>query len=154
MEALTRSRIPVLRLALLGLAAMAQAQNFSYAYQTSAASGNSIQFTISFTPTARGAAAGDLTISIAGGSALDLPLSGARLSAILTYTATLNSGPSALTLGGTLTPPSTNVGASTSVAITVSNVSAAMVSRFNFGNSGRYRLPGAEPRLRPAATGA
>ena len=152
MEALTRSRIPVLRLALLGLAAMAQAQNFSYAYQTSAASGNSIQFTISFTPTARGSAAGDLNISIAGGSAMDLPLSGARLSAILTYTATLNSGPSALTLGGTLTPPSTNVGASTSVA--VSNVSAAMVSRFNFGNSGRYRLPGAEPRLRPAATGA
>ena len=152
MEALTRSRIPVLRLALLGLAAMAQAQNFSYAYQTSAASGNSIQFTISFTPTARGSAAGDLTISIAGGSALDLPLSGARLSAILTYTATLNSGPSALTLGGTLTPPSTNVGASTSVA--VSNVSAAMVSRFNFGNSGRCRLAGAEPRLRPAATGA
>ena len=152
MEALTRSRIPVLRLALLGLAAMAQAQNFSYAYQTSAASGNSIQFTISFTPTARGSAAGDLNISIAGGSSMDLPLSGARLSAILTYTATLNSGPSALTLGGTLTPPSTNVGASTSVA--VSNVSAAMVSRFNFGNSGRYRLPGAEPRLRPAATGA
>ena len=152
MEALTRSRIPVLRFALLGLAAMAQAQNVSYAYQTSAASGNSIQFTISFTPTARGAAAGDLTISIAGGSALDLPLSGARLSAILTYTATLNSGPSALTLGGTLTPPSTNVGASTSVA--VSNVSAAMVSRFNFGNSGRCRLAGAEPRLRPAATGA
>jgi hypothetical protein len=81
-----------------------------------------IQFTIAFTPTARGAATGALSISLAAG-AINIPLTGTGQG--LTYTATLGSQALSLTPGGTLTLPSTNLGSSTSAAITVTNAGDA-----------------------------
>jgi hypothetical protein len=81
----------------------------------------SIQFTITFTPTSRGAATGALTISIAGTGTINIPLTGTGLGATLTYTATLGSQSSAMTPGGTLTLPSANIGGSATAAITVTN---------------------------------
>jgi hypothetical protein len=80
-----------------------------------------IQFTITFTPTTRGGAAGSLAINLAGTGAINIPLSGSGLSAALTYTATIGSQSSALTAGGGLSVPPTNLGSSSTVAITVTN---------------------------------
>jgi Abnormal spindle-like microcephaly-assoc'd, ASPM-SPD-2-Hydin len=82
---------------------------------------SSIQFTITFTPTARGTATGALDINIAGTGAIAMPLSGTGVGASLTYTAILGSQSSGLTPGNTLTLPSTNLGSSTSAAITITN---------------------------------
>jgi hypothetical protein len=80
-----------------------------------------IQFTIAFTPTTRGTASGSLSISLAGTGAINIPLSGSGLGAVLTYTATMGSQSSTLTAGSSLTLPSTNLGSSSTASITVTN---------------------------------
>lgn len=86
---------------------------------------NNIQFTVSFTPTARGAATGALNINLTGTNAISIPLAGTGLGATLSYTMTVGSQSSNLTPGGALTLPSTNVGSSTTAAITVTNAGDA-----------------------------
>ena len=82
---------------------------------------SNITFTISFTPTARGAASGTLTIAFAGSAPITINLAGTGTGASLTYTATLGSQSSPLAAGATLTLPATNLGASYTAAITVIN---------------------------------
>lgn len=84
-----------------------------------------IQFTITFTPTARGPASGTLTIDLVGAGRVTIQLSGTGIGATLTYTAVLGSQSSPMTPGSTLTLPSTNVGATYSAAITVTNAGDA-----------------------------
>ena len=99
---------------------------------------SNIQFTITFAPTARGAATGSLSISISGAAAITIPLAGTGLGAALTYTATVSSQSSPLTPGNTLTLPSTNLGASASATITVVNGgdAAAGVNTVNVTGNG------------------
>lgn len=99
---------------------------------------SSIQFTITFAPTARGAASGSLSISAAGSSAINIPLAGTGLGSALTYTAIVGNQSSALTPGSTLALPSTNLGASASATITVVNGgdAAATVNGVNVVGNG------------------
>jgi hypothetical protein len=86
---------------------------------------STIQFTVAFTPTVRGAAAGSLSIAIAGMSPISIPLAGTGLGPNLTYTVTSGSQSSAVAPGGTVTLPSPSLGSSASVAITVTNAGDA-----------------------------
>ncbi len=82
---------------------------------------NTLQFNITFQPTARGAATGALSITFAGAAAVNIQLSGQATGASLTYTLTVGSQSSPLAPGATLALPSTNVGSSVSAAVTVVN---------------------------------
>ncbi len=83
------------------------------------APGSEVRFTISFTPTARGAATGVLSLDI--GTKVSVNLTGQGTGASLAFTATVNGGPAALAPGGTLTLPSTALGATSQADIRVTN---------------------------------
>lgn len=88
------------------------------------AGGSEVRFAITFKPAARGPATGKLSLDLAG-SPIAVNLSGSAIGGALTYTATVNGATTTLAPGATLTLPSTNLGASTSVDIRVTNAGDA-----------------------------
>jgi hypothetical protein len=88
------------------------------------AGGSEVRFTITFKPTVRGPSTGSLVIQMAG-QQVTITLNGTAVGGSLTYTAVLNGATTTLAPGATLTFPSTNVGATTSADIKVTNTGDA-----------------------------
>lgn len=91
------------------------------------AAGSEIRFTLTFKPTTRGSATGSLSFDI-GGSHVSIVLSGTGSGGALTYTATINGANTTLAPGATITFPSTNLGATASADIRVTNTGDANTS--------------------------
>jgi hypothetical protein len=109
------------------------------------APGAEIRFTISFTPTTRGAAAGTLSVGLGSGRET-IKLAGQAIGAALTYTSTASGSATPLTPGGTLTLPSTALGATVSADIRVTNGgdANANIGTVNVVGTG-YRLTNVPP---------
>jgi hypothetical protein len=111
------------------------------------AGGSEVRFTITFRPTTRGAAAGQLVLDLAG-QRMTINLAGSGIGGSLTYTATMNGATTTLAPGATLTFPSTNVGATVSADVRVTNTGDAntSVNAVNVvGNGFRLSNPPALP---------
>jgi hypothetical protein len=109
------------------------------------APGSEVRFTITFKPATRGPAAGTLTIDL-GASKLTVNLNGSGIGGALTYTATVNGAATTLAAGATITFPSTNVGASVSADIKVTNTGDAntTINNLNVVGSG-YKITNVPP---------
>jgi len=109
------------------------------------APGSEIRFTVTFTPTARGASTGSLVVDLSG-TRLNINLAGTAIGASLAYTMTLNGGNSVLSAGGTVTFPSTALGgtAQADIKVTNSGDANATVSGINVVGTG-FRLTNVPP---------
>jgi hypothetical protein len=107
--------------------------------------GSEARFTITFKPTTRGPSTGSLVLDLAG-QKVTVNLTGSGIGGALSYTASINGATTTLAPGATITFPSTNVGATVSADIRVTNTGDAntTINALNVVGSG-FRLSNVPP---------